>query len=124
MNRRMNIFHWIQPGVLRTTKELDYESRSSFQIRVRGTSTDGSVREKTFTVIIEDVLETIWTKGSGSTPSWGDNWGAASSAWVLFMMIMNRIGFSDEYIGWAYKGIADYNSTWIHVHSIGWVWTR
>ena len=98
-------------GVLRTTAVLDYEQTSNLTIRVRASGSNGDSFERDFQVQIQDLVENMWT-----VPHAGDwlgiNIDKNSSNWIY-----------NDNLGWAYKGVADMNSTWMNLPDLGCVWT-
>ena len=97
--------------MLRTTAVLDYEQTSNLTIRVRASGSNGDSFERDFQVQIQDLVENMWT-----VPHAGDwlgiNIDKNSSNWIY-----------NDNLGWAYKGVADMNSTWMNLPDLGWVWT-
>ena len=62
----------IESGVLKTAASFDYETKSSYSIRVRSTDQGGLSTDKTFTISVTDVNESP-SVTSGSTASFAEN---------------------------------------------------
>ena len=49
-------------GVITTNTLLDYENKSSYPVKVTITSTDGSIKDTSFVIVVNDVNEPVHTK--------------------------------------------------------------
>jgi hypothetical protein len=67
----------ISGSTLRLTASADYETKSSYAIRVRTTDQGGLSFEQTFTVSITDVLEPLLVSSSVSASGAGTTWATA-----------------------------------------------
>ena len=59
----------IDGKVLRTLSPLDYETQSSYSVRVRSTDTIGQSVEQVFTITVGDVIESLMVTGMTSNQS-------------------------------------------------------
>ena len=59
----------IDGNVLRTLSPLDYETQSSYSVRIRSTDTIGQSVEQVFTITVGDVIESLMVTGMTSNQS-------------------------------------------------------
>jgi thiol-disulfide isomerase/thioredoxin/uncharacterized membrane protein YphA (DoxX/SURF4 family) len=94
-----NAFFNISADMLRTSAILDYESRHSYNIRIRSTDNVGQWMEKQFNILVTDNLEIATATALSSTPNPAD---------FAQTVVLNAIVTSFEQGGWIPSGTVDF----------------
>jgi len=111
-------------GTLKTSLVFDFETKSTYSIRVRMSEQGGLSFEKVFTITVTDKTEkttetvVLLLEGVSISAGWKE------AGWFGFYYAQYYPWVYHENLGWIYVSEDVSNGAWFHREKLGWLWTN
>jgi hypothetical protein len=111
-------------GTLKTSLVFDFETKSTYSIRVRTSEQGGLSFEKVFTITVTDKTEkttetvVLLLEGVSISAGWKE------AGWFGFYYAQYYPWVYHENLGWIYVSEDVSNGAWFHREKLGWLWTN
>jgi len=111
-------------GTLKTSLVFDFETKSTYSIRVRTSEQGGLSLEKVFTITVTDKTEkttetvVLLLEGVSISAGWKE------AGWFGFYYAQYYPWVYHENLGWIYVSEDVSNGAWFHREKLGWLWTN
>jgi len=111
-------------GTLKTSLVFDFETKSTYSIRVRMSEQGGLSFEKVFTITVTDKTEkttetvVLLLEGVSISAGWKE------AGWFGFYYAQYYPWVYHENLGWIYVSEDVSNGAWFYREKLGWLWTN